>query len=484
MSAEIRNVVALPLAFALSLCACGGGGSAGPDDPTGPPIVTSINGATQPSGSAGSTVIIEGSNFGGTQGASQVLFSDGAGGTLPAAIVSADDWTSTFIVTTVPSGAASGSVLVQTSLGSSTPMSFTLTQNAAFSPSTINWSAASELPVVVSGHALGYAQLGAQSTTRVIYSIGGADNNGAPVSTVYRATIGAGVGAWTATTPLPGTVAFHAAVVATPANSRITSTGFLYVIGGATDIAGSPSPTIYRGTLALDGSVSAWTTVSPLPVPLYSAGAVIFHGDLYLFGGATTGNTPVATVYRARLNTAGGLGAWQPQPSLPYRRAHFGFGTFGSYLYTFGGDSGVVMPHSGTQSATSVNDAAFARIDLRSGDLSASGWLTADSKLTKSVSKLTAVVAGGYVLVTAGLYNGAGSGSSEQSYAQLNADGSLGSFHGATGSNTIASLVSGANLFNHAALGYTDLTGVFHVLVAGGDDVNAPGNRHRGVFVY
>jgi hypothetical protein len=123
-------------------------------------------------------------------------------------------------------------------------------------------------------------------------------------------------------------------------------------------------------------------------------------------------------------------------------------------------------------------------VNLRSGDLDAAGWTTAGTKLTKSVSKHTAVVAGGYVLITAGLYNGATSGSTEESYAQLNPNGTLSSFNGATGSNTIASLVTGGNLFNHAAVGYTDAAGLFHVLVAGGDDVNAPGTRRRGVFHY
>lgn len=70
------------------------------------------------------------------------------------------------------------------------------------------------------------------------------------------------------------------------------------------------------------------------------------------------------------------------------------------------------------------------------------------------------------MLVTAGLYNGAANGASEQSYPQLASDGSTGSFNGATGSNTIASL-GGGNLFNHASIGYTDGNGTFHVLVAG-----------------
>ncbi len=481
----IRGFMVLPAVSVLLAIACGGDGSTGPDDPSGPPVVLSINGATQPSGPIGSTVIIEGSNFGGTQGSSQVLFSNGTGGSVPAVIASPNDWTSTFIVTTVPAGTSSGNVVVQTALGSSTAVLFTVTQNAVFSPSTINWSTTTELSAAVSGHALAFAQLGGPST-RVVYSIGGAANNGAPVNTVHLATIGAGVAVspWTATTPLPGGTAFHAVAVATAANSRITSTGFLYVLGGATDVAGTPSSTVYRGALAADGTVSAWTAVTSLPAPLHSSGAAIFHGDLYVVGGATTGNAPVATVYRSRLDAAGGLSAWQPQPSLPFRRAHFGFGTFGGYLYTFGGDSGAVAPNGGAQSTTSIADVAFARINLRTGNLEASGWTTAGNKLTKSVSKHTAVVAGGYVLITAGLYNGAMSGSTEQSYTQLNPDGTVSSFNGATGSNTIESLASGGNLFNHAAVGYTDATGVFHVLVVGGDDVNTPGIKHRGVFFY
>ena len=42
----------------------------------------------------------------------------------------------------------------------------------------------------------------------------------------------------------------------------------------------------------------------------------------------------------------------------------------------------------------------------------------------------------------------------------------------------------GGNLFNHAATGYLDATGAFHVLVVGGDDVNTPTKKHKGVFYY
>lgn len=477
---------ALGLSTLVVLLAACGGDSTGPSGPSGPPVLTSINGATAPSGPVGSTVSVEGQNFGDTQGSSQVLFSDGAGGTIPAVIASAGDWTSTFILTTVPAGAATGEVVVQTSLGTSNALVFTVTDAAVFSPSTISWTSTSSLPAALSGLATGFARIEATSSTaRAIYAVGGADATNTPVSTVYYATVGGSgtLSGWTATASLPVGLAFHGLTVATPGNSRVTAAGHLFVVGGATDAAGTPGAIVYRGDLAADGSVTGWSQVAALPLPLHSMGAVIFQGDLYVFGGSTTGNAPVATVYRSRIEAAGTLGAWQSQAALPFARSYFGYGTFGGYLYTFGGDSGTVAPNHGSLTTSTIADVAYARIDLRTRDLTTAGWTTNASTLTKATSKQTAVVAGGNVLLTAGLYNGASTGSTEQTYAQLNADGSVGSFSGATGANTIVSL-GGGNLFNHSATGYTDGSGVFHVLVAGGDDVNSPGSKRSGVWFY
>lgn len=483
MLRRTRTVGSVLGLLAAGLIAGCGNDSTGPDGASGPPVIADINGATQPSGPTGSTVIVEGQNFGSSQGSSELLFSDGAGGTVAAVIAASGDWTNTFIVTTVPSGAASGDVVVRTSLGTSNAVAFTLTQNAVFSPSTISWTATNSLPAGLSGHALAFAEVRGTSTTRALYVSGGGDGTNAPGSAVYLATVGGSgtVSGWSATTALPAAVAFHASAAATPANSRITDLGFLYVIGGATDADGQPTTTVYRGTLEEDGSVSGWVETTALPVPLHSMGAAIFHGDLYLAGGATTGNAPVATVYRSRIGETGELGAWQAQAPLPFARAHFGFGSFGRYLYALGGDSSATAPNAAT--GKTIASVAYARIDLKTGNLTSAGWTANPGQLTKAVAKHTAVIAGGNVLVTAGLYNGASTGSTEESYAQLSSDGSVGSFNGATGSNTIASL-GGGNLFNHAAIGYRDGGGAFHVLVAGGDDVNNPGTKHAAVFMY
>lgn len=451
------------------------------------PTLLYVNGATRPSGNPGSTVIIEGAGFGDVQGTGQVLFSNGTGGTVAAGIANASDWTDGFIVTTVPAGAASGDVKVQTATGTSAPLVFTITSNAQFSPSTITWTGTTALPIGLSGHDAAFATLaGTSSSTNVVYVTGGADSTYAPLADVRFATIQSTgqLGSWASTTAMPAPLAFHASVVATPFNSRVKGTGFIYVLGGATTAAGAPSAAVYRGTLNADGTVGTWTTLGSLPAPVHSLGAVLFRGDIYVVGGSTTANAPVNTVFRARIDSLGAIGDWIAQANLPSARSYHGLVQVGGYLYTVGGETTALTPNdSSVVSGTKLSEVAYAKIDLRTGNLATTGWVVNAASLSKATSKHTVVAAGGSLLSTAGLYNGAATGSSEQSYAQLNSDGTVGSFAGATGAHTIAS-AGGRNLFNHAALAYTDGNGVAHVLVLGGDDVNAPGRKRAEVWFY
>ena len=477
----------VPVACLIS--ACGGSSSTGPTGPSGPPVVTLVNGATLPSGTVGATVVIQGTNFGSSQAfaSGYVVFSTTAGGRDTATITTAGDWTDLLIVTTVPAGVPIGkdTLFVKTSGGTSAPVVFTVVAKVAFSPSTVSWTATTALPVGLSGHALAAATLPGTTPTSVVYVAGGADSTNAPRDSVLYATASAtgALGAWTKTMVLPAAVAFAASVVATPNNSGVTGTSYLYVIGGDSTVSGKPVQTVYRGTLAATGAVTAWSTTTALPAPVHSLGAVIFNGSLYVAGGAGSGNVPVATVYRAAIQSDGTLGAWQALASLPFARSYFGFGINGTFLYALGGDSGTVTPNDSSVKGSAISDIAYAQIDVHSGGLTAAGWTTGASKLIKSVSKHTAVMASGSVLASGGLYNGATTGATEESYAGLNADGTTTSVSGATGSHTIAS-VGGGNFFNHAAVGYLDGNGAFHVLVVGGDDVNTPTKKHAGVFYY
>jgi hypothetical protein len=320
----------------------------------------------------------------------------------------------------------------------------------------------------------------------VVYVVGGADSTNAPRDSVLYATVSStgALGAWTKATVLPAPLAFAAAVVATPGNAPVTGNSYLYVLGGDSTASGKPVATVYVGTLAATGAVTSWATTTALPAAVHSCGAVIFNGSVYVAGGSGSGNAPVATVYRAAIQSNGTLGAWQTLTALPFARSYFGFGANGTFLYAFGGDSGTVTPNDSSSLRVSViSDVVYAQIDVHTGNLTAAGWALNANTLKKAVSKHTAVVAGGNVLITAGLYNGATTGSTEETYAGLNPDGSTSPFNGTTGASTISS-AGGGNLFNHAAVGYLDATGAFHMLVVGGDDVNTPTKKHKGVFYY
>lgn len=451
------------------------------------PFLQFVNSATKPSGNTGSTIIVEGDAFGDAQGTGQILFSDGAGGTVAATIAGVDDWTNTFIVTTVPSSAATGPILVETGTGQSVSLTFTVTQNAVFSPSSIAWGQTQDLPNAMSGHdalAVSIDDAGG-NTVQYVFTTGGAGNDEVPMTGIYSSRIQTDgtISGWNDLGDLGAGRAFHTSVAATPFNSKTPGSGFLFVIGGVDD-TGQPTATVTQVTLNNDGTIGSQVAASALPVPLHSTGAVLFRSSIYVVGGATTGDVPVSTVYRAQLDTLGTLGAWEEVANgLPSARAYHSTRTFGGYIYTAGGETGTVPIGEAnfTNNATKLGEVIYSRIDLRTGEVGS--WTVNASEMQKSRSKHSMLVAGGNMFVSAGLYAGGGSGSSENISAQINSDGTVGSFGGATGSNTLQSL-GGVNLFNHAAIGYVDAAGVAHVMVLGGDDLNNPGSKQSKVMFY
>ncbi|KPJ83642.1 MAG: hypothetical protein AMS19_03690 [Gemmatimonas sp. SG8_23] len=452
------------------------------------PTLTFVNGATKPSGNTGSTVIVEGEAFGDAQGTGAVLFSDGVGGTVEAAVASAEDWTDGFILATVPSAAVSGPVFVRTATGESTSLPFTVTQNAAFSPSTIAWTETQALPGAVSGHSASYVPIDDAGgvTVQRVYVVGGSGTDSIPGTNVWHSEIqpDGSLSAWSVGTSLTAGIAHHGMVAATPFNAKVRGSGYLYLFGGIEEKGGEPVGTIQRIPLNEDGSTGAPEDAGTLPAPLHSAGVVIFRSTLYLAGGATTDDSPVAEVYRATIDTLGNIGAWESLPSLPEARAHHQLVGFGGFLYAVGGDTGDAEPNDGNfqQNATKLSAVTLGRIDLRSG-LLPDGWGAAGSELGKVRAKHFAVAAGGSLFVSSGLYSGAGNGSSENTFAPVNADGTIGSFGGATGSNTIEAVL-GFNLFNARGIAYVDGDGVAHVMVLGGDDVSVPGAKSGRVLFY
>lgn len=454
------------------------------------PSLAVVNGVSRPSGNNGSTVILEGESFGDLLNKGRVFFTDDAGTPVEAPVVLPDNWTNDFIVTVVPNSAASGPVWIETPTGVTDSVVFTVTQSATFSPSQISWTETQPLPVPEQGHGAVFLRIDEGSGAgNLVYVTGGADGALTPNTTVAYAGIdGSGnFSAYATETSLPEARAFHGAAAASPFNALIDTlvAGYLYVIGGIDD-AGSATTTVYKAAVGKDRSVDAWTTTTALPMPLHSMGVTVFRSWLYIAGGATTGDVPRQEVYRARINEDGSLGDWESQASLPYARAYAPLIQFAGVLYSLGGETGTVAPGDGALTTTRTADIHYHRLDLRTGELKEATWTLNSSSLIKALSKHSAVAVGGTILVSGGLYGGATNSSTEQQYASINLNGSIGSFGGATGSQTIggSSGAGGVPFFHHAAIGYVDAGDVAHVVILGGNNVEDPTTPVAGTYYY
>ncbi len=440
------------------------------------PALQVVNGVSKPSGNTGSTVILEGKSFGDLLAKGAVFFSDAGGQPLEAQVALPGNWTNQFIVTTVPATAETGPVWIETPTGADSVL-FTVTQSATFSPSLISWTETQALVNSSQGHGAVFLSIeGGAAAGNLVYVTAGADGSVTPRTEVAYAEIGASgqLSAYVPTTALPQARVFHGAAVATPFNALIDTTvaGYLYVVGGI-DASGNPTATVYKAAVGKDRSVATWLETTALPVPLHSMGVAIFRSWLYIAGGATTSNEPRQEVYRARINPDGTLGSWENQPSLPYPQAHAPLLQFAGMLYVLGGDTAAVSPADNTLTGTSVAAIHYHPLDLRTGILKNSSWSLNATGTIKTVAKHSAVVAGGTILVSGGLYGGATNSATEQQFAAINPDGTIETFNGATGSQTIAGATGagGVPFFNHAAMAYVDAAGTAHVLILGGNNV-------------
>lgn len=474
----MRLVHVASFAFvAVLAAACGSSNATGPQTP---PVISLVNGAPKPSGLVGMTVVIQGANFG-SAAHGHVFFTPAGGVAIPATIVDAStDWTSTLIVTTVPQGVTTtAEITVQTAAGTSNQVLFTAISNQPFSPSTITWTLATPLPNKLQGLGAAFVPVTTGAPAEYVFAVGGADTTNTATAAVYRAQVQStgALGAWTnALPPLPESRAYQATVAATAYTSALDTTvasGYLYAIGGV-DSAGNAVSTVYVSRVGLDGSLGAWQATTALPSPRHSAGATVFGGNIYLVGGAGTGNTPNGTTYRAPIHADGTLGAWQALGSLPQQTAYLAVTNFGPYLYAVGGDNGTVAPGFDSTSGSETGNVYMAQINPRDGTLTAAGWASVTA-MGKARSKHSALAAGGALLASSGVYAGA-AGSSENQYGTINADGTLGSWNGATGTNTIDAVL-GYSVYNEASVAFTDASGHGHLMLLGG------GNRATGSAV-
>ena len=439
------------------------------------PELTVVNGASKPSGTHGSTVIFEGRSFGDLLGKGAVYFTGAGSQPVEAPVSLEDNWTNEYVIAAVPADAETGPVWVETPTGTTATIQFSIPEAASFSPSEINWTETTSLPVASQGHGAHFLAIeDGPGKGNLVYVTGGADGTPTARADVVVGEIDAGghIVSWTPATPLFDERAFHATATATPRNALVDTSdaGYLYAVGGINS-SGETQATVFVSAIGKDRSLAGWLPTSPLPVPLHSPGAAILRSWLYVVGGSTTGDVPVSTVYRARIESDGNLGAWEELASLPEGRSYAPLVQFAGHLYIFGGDTGISVPGSNTIPSSATKQILYQPIDLRTGGLKNGSWSVASSSLIKAATKHSVIVAGGWLLASGGLYGGAANSATEHQYASIDVDGAVKSFNGATGSQTIVGGAGGVPFYNHAAVTYVDDSGVAHVVIIGGGNV-------------
>lgn len=125
----------------------------------------------------------------------------------------------------------------------------------------------------------------------VAFTIGGykGDADNTVTNEVFFAPIGADglIGASNPTAPLPAPVAFGEAIAVDD---------FVFVVGGRAQVFGAGGTTsVFAAHVEADGSLSAWTTLGPLPFPRTNHELTVVGDYLVLAGGADTagGDTKV-----------------------------------------------------------------------------------------------------------------------------------------------------------------------------------------------
>ncbi|MEZ5198457.1 MAG: right-handed parallel beta-helix repeat-containing protein [Bacteroidales bacterium] len=218
------------------------------------------------------------------------------------------------------------------------------------------------------------------------------------------------VNTWLTTTVLPQTLEGHKAATW---NNR-----YVYVVGGYNDLSYSNS--VYRATLQSSGGISSWTTENSLPVGLRDHAVVIGTNTLYVLGGRNDSQI-FNTVYYAPINADGSLGVWETASvTIPLTLWGHTAAYCNGYVYVAGGAS--VMSASAAR-----NNVYYAKINA---DNSLSAFNIA-TNLPSFRNGHSMVTSGDKVYVLGGFTIG-GSKQNTVYFATSGNNGALGSWSAAT----------------------------------------------------
>ena len=190
---------------------------------------------------------------------------------------------------------------------------------------TTGGSGAAALPTPLYRHA-------AAVYNNYIYVVGGIDEKGKVHSDVKYMDVSVSTTEWRSTYPLPVGLYDHSVVV--------TNDGWIYVLGGRDRDA--VYDTVYYAKINSGGKLyTSWRTTTPLPEKLYNHVSIVYDDRIYVIGGKNSDNIPQKKIYFSTINPDHTLSDWSEIYSLPVPlEGHAGV-VYKDNIYIIGGYSGV-----------------------------------------------------------------------------------------------------------------------------------------------
>lgn len=218
--------------------------------------------------------------------------------------------------------------------------------------------------------------------------------------------------------------------------------GFMYTAGGTAN-----GSSVYYAAINSNSSLGSWTSTSSLNTPRSYAGAAAYNGYLYAWGGYNTSTSSVnASVEYAKINSDGSLGTWQTAASMATGVCRAANVAYNGYLYALGGST---SPGSGCDSSSGggINTVQYAQLKA---DGTVGTWQTTTNVAYGTSNQVIGAMAGaynGYMYVLGGASNSASSSYANVQFAPIAQDGTLGSWT-ATASLPSAMYTAGFTIYD------------------------------------
>lgn len=249
------------------------------------------------------------------------------------------------------------------------------------------------------------------------FTDGNGDNISYDTGQISRGTLTGGSisGGWSSTSSGSFSTRFGAGSVA--------YNGYAYNVGGYN---GTSTMTEVNYTpINSNGTLGAWNTTTSLPSGRMYSAAIAYGGRMYVYGGYSSGSTPLNSVIYATINSDGTLGSWSvASNTMATGVCRFGWTEFDGYLYAAGGASGTLSGNCGNSSSTNNNTLQYARI-LGNGDVSA--WSTSANSFTSARKDPGLAVYNGFLYLSSGTSDGATTYRDTQ-YAKIGTNGDIGAW--------------------------------------------------------